>query len=353
MRSAARTVTPATRSVVRGALFAVSLFTALVVAALPGTTIAASDPTLRSSIAAPGDSPILVPVSLRSLVALEGGSFEAGEGLEVLAAARPNRVGVAPSVLENATVVSVYGHPGVCVMGELGCHGGPEGAIEAARSLADEYETLGTGRTILPALHLIVDVAQAKPGADGQYLDQMPLEQIAEWVDAARDADMLIYLDIQIGWGNLIDHVERLEVFLEEPFVQLAIDPEFATKSRGARPGVVIGTLTADEVNEVQAYLAAIVRRTEQPAKALVLHQFNEGMLTNPEAFEDVAEVAITIDMDGWGPPWPKVSGYESYALAPYAALPAFKLFYHWDEPLMTPAEVMGMSVPPAYVIYQ
>jgi len=353
MRSAARVVTPSPRSVVRGVLFAVSLVTALVVAALPGTTTAASDPTLRFSFAAPGDSPILVPVSLRSLVTSEGGSLQFGESLEVLAAARPNRVGVAPSVLEGATVVSVYGHPGVCIMGELGCHGGPEGAIEAARSLADEYDALGTGRTILPALHLIVDVAQARPGADGQYLDQMPMEQIAEWVDAARDADMLIYLDIQIGWGNLIDHVERLGVFLEEPFVQLAIDPEFATRSRRTAPGVVIGTLTADEVNEVQAYLAEIVRRTGQPAKALVLHQFNDEMLTNPEEFEDVDEVVITIDMDGWGPPWPKVWGYETYALAPYAELPAFKLFYHWDEPLMTPADVMGMSVPPAYVIYQ
>ncbi len=353
MRSAARVVPPAPRSVVRGALFAVSLFAAFVVASLPGTTIAASDPTLRSSIAALGDSPILVPVSLRSLVTFEGGPFEDGGSIEVLAATRPNREGVAPSVLEGATVVSVYGHPGVCVMGELGCHGGPEGAIEAARSLVDEYEALGTGRTILPALHLIVDVAQALPGEDGQYLEQMPMEQIAEWVDAARDAEMMIYLDIQIGWGTLIDHVQRLEVFLEEPFVQLAIDPEFATKSRGATPGVVIGTLTADEVNEVQAYLAELVRRTGQPAKALVLHQFNEGMLTNPEAFEDVPEVTITIDMDGWGPPWPKISGYEAYALAPYAELPAFKLFYHWDEPLMTPADVMGMSVPPAYVIYQ
>jgi len=353
MRSAARTHVPAPRSVVRSAVFAVSLFTALVVAALPGTTIASSDPTLRDSIAASGGSPILVPVSLRSLVEVEGVSVGIRESAEELAAARPNRVAPRPSVLENTTVVSVYGHPGVCVMGELGCHGGPEGAIEAARSLVAEYEALDSGRAILPALHLIVDVAQANPGEDGRYLDQMPLEVIAEWVEAAREAEMMIFLDIQIGWGELFEHVQRLEPFLEEPFVQLAIDPEFATQSRGARPGLVIGTLTADEVNEVQEYLAGIVQRTEQRSKALVLHQFNADMLTNPEQFADVDGVEITIDMDGWGPPSPKIGGYEAYALAPYAERPAFKLFYHWDEPLMTPAEVMGMSVPPAYVIYQ
>ena len=353
MRSAARTVMPASRTMARGVLFAVSVLTALVVAALPGTTIASSDPTLRVSIAAPGGSPILVPVSLRSLVTVPGGPSEAYESPEVLEASRPNRFVASPSVLENATVVSVYGHPRVCVMGELGCHGRPEGAIEAARSLVDEYEALGTGRTFLPALHLIVDVAQAKPGADGQYLDQMPLDEVAVWVEAARAADIWIFLDIQIGWGDLAEHVRRLEGFLEEPFVHLAIDPEFATRSKGAAPGVVIGTLTAEQVNEVQAYLAALVRRTEQPAKALVLHQFNAGMLTSPESYDDVAEVEITVDMDGWGPPWPKVSGYESYALAPYSERPAFKLFKHWDEPLMTPADIMALSVPPAYIIYQ
>ncbi|MGE3961156.1 MAG: hypothetical protein AB7F65_05685 [Dehalococcoidia bacterium] len=327
--------------------------TALVVAALPGTTIASSDPTLRVLTAGQEHHPILVPVSLRSLVAVERAAVAGVDSLEALAAERPYRATVAPSVLEHATVVSVYGHPGVCVMGELGCHGGPEGAIEAARSLAAEYDALNGDRPAIAALHLIVDVAQARPGADGQYLDQMPLDQIAEWVEAAREADVLIFLDIQIGWGDLSEHVRRLEPFLEEPFVHLAIDPEFATQSRGARPGLVIGTLTADEVNEVQAYLAGIVGRTGQDAKVLVLHQFRPDMLTSPELFADVAEVEITIDMDGWGGPWPKLSGYEAYALAPYAERPALKLFYHWDEPLLTAAEVMGQALPPAYVIYQ
>lgn len=336
MRSAARSAT-------RNVLLAASLLTALVVAALPGTTIASSDPTLRADILALHETPILVPVSLASLVQSEG-SPEAVE--------RPQRAG-GPSILEDATVVSVYGHPGVCVMGELGCHGGPEGAIEAARSLAAEYDALNGDRPALAALHLIVDVAQANPGDDGQYLDQMPLEEVAEWVEAARDADVLIFLDVQIGWGDLFEHVQRLEEFLEEPFVHLGIDPEFATKSRGGEPGQVIGTLTAEQVNEVQAYLAEIVQRTGQPSKALVLHQFRPDMLTNPEAFEDVPEVEITIDMDGWGGPWPKTEGYLAYALAPYAERPALKLFYKWDEPLMTAAEVMALATPPAYVIYQ
>ena len=336
------------RSAARDLSFAASLLFALVVAALPGTTSAATvlpHPVTQADAATL--EPILVPAILQ-LVAVEGAEGAPSTGPQPGAA-----VSLGPTLLADTTVVSVYGHPGFCVMGELGCHDDPRDAVAAARALAEEYDALNGDRPALAALHLIVDVAQASPGADGQFLEQMPLDQIATWVEAARDEEVVIFLDLQIGWGELMEHVIRLEPFLEEPFVHLAIDPEFATESRGGWPGKVIGTLTAEQVNEVQHYLHDLVVRTGVPSKVLVLHQFREDMLTNPEAFEAVDGVEITIDMDGWGPPWPKAVGYERYALAPYAERPAFKLFFHWDEPLMTPADVMALPEPPAYVIYQ
>jgi hypothetical protein len=358
------------RSVVRNLAFTASLLTALVVAALPGTTIAASAPA--HLVAGPvGDqttpaNPIVVPVSLQSLVSavMELGVAPSadvvahrGQGDDVSQVAPQTAAdaegALPPSILADALVISVYGHPGFCVMGELGCHDDPRGAVAAARALAERYDALNGDQPTIPALHLIVDVAQANPGADGEYLEQMPLDAIAEWVEVAREEGALLFLDIQIGWGDVFEHVQRLEPFLEEPSVHLAIDPEFVTQSRGARPGLVIGTLTADEVNRVQHYLREIVVRTGGPSKVLVVHQFRADMLTNPEQFEVMDGVEISIDMDGWGPPHPKVAGYEAYALASYSARPAFKLFEQWDEPMMTPAEVMAMSTPPAYVIYQ
>ena len=320
-------------------------------------------------------APILFPVTLEALIArgeLARGSLDRREavaepGTDVVALtpvgddvsevalrlASARGAPLPPTILEDALVVSVYGHPGFCVMGELGCHTDPGDAVQAARSLAEQYDALNGDQPTIAALHLIVDVAQANPGRDGAYLVQMPLEAIAGWVEVARDERILLFLDIQIGWGDMFEHVVRLEPFLSEPFVHLAIDPEFATKSRGGRPGEVIGTLAADEVNRVQHYLRDLVVRTEGPSKVLVLHQFMASMLTRPHEIETVDGVEVVVDMDGWGPPHPKIAGYEAYALAPYSARPAFKLFNHWDEPLMTPAEVMGMSTPPAYVIYQ
>lgn len=353
------------RSTARNLAFTVSLVTALVVASLPGTTIASSVPAhLVQESVAPRPLPIFAPVTLESLLSASwpdlleppdggGGSVALEVGGVRIRTVRSPDGALPPTILEDALVVSVYGHPGFCVMGELGCHADPHDAVASARALAEEYDALNGDQPTVPALHLIVDVAQANPGADDQYLDQMPLDEIAEWVELARDEGVLIFLDIQIGWGDMFEHVTRLEPFLEEPFVHLAIDPEFATKSRGTRPGLVIGTLTADEVNRVQHYLRDLVIRTGGPSKVLVVHQFMASMLTDAEAFEAVDGVEISIDMDGWGPPQPKIAGYEAYALASYSARPAFKLFEHWDDPLMTPAEVMGMPVPPAYVIYQ
>jgi len=333
---------------------------AFVVAALPGTTSASMTPArLASPTVVDAMLPILIPVTFGELVSGDAGELEpldAPTAREVLGPQPgPEPWWPTGSMFDGAMVVSIYGHPPYCVMGELGCHDDPRDAVVEARRQAAEYDELAAelGWDVLPALHLIVDVAQAGPGADGRYLEQMPAEQIWEWVKLARAEEVLLFLDIQFGWSEVADDVARLREFLVEPFVHLAVDPEFVTKSRGARPGLVIGTLTADEVNWTQRYLAELVTEYGLPPKVLVVHQFIEGMLTNPHDIEVVEDVEVSIDMDGWGPPWPKIAGYERYSLAPYSAQPSFKLFKHWDEPLMTPADVMGMSVPPVYVIYQ
>jgi hypothetical protein len=226
-------------------------------------------------------------------------------------------------------------------------------AAERVKALAREYDALNGDRQTVGALHLIVDVAQAKPTADGLYLDKLGLQQIAEYVEVAREQRILLFLDLQIGWSNALEDTQRLEWFLREPFVHLALDPEFATARYQAVPGRVIGSLDADEVNEVQVYLAQLVQDAGIPPKLLVLHQFQQRMLLDTENYADVPEVELTIDMDGFGGVGPKIGGYQRYALADYAERSAFKLFYRWDEPVMTPQQVIGMDSPPDYIIYQ
>ena len=257
-----------------------------------------------------------------------------------------------PSVFEQAQIVSFYGYPGVATMGELGLHT-PSGAAAAITRLAAEYDALNGPREVMPALHLIVAVAHRHPGNSGLYLGRMSNERLSEYVEAARAANILLFVDVQIGWSDALTEVKLLEHVLREPFVHLAIDPEFATKSKGTAPGVAIGSLDAADVNAVQHYLAGLVREHDLPPKVLVLHQFLRSMLTRVDQYDDVAEVDITIDMDGFGNPYVKLAKYDLYATADYAERAAIKLFYLWDAPLMTPGRLLSLDNPPDLVIYQ
>ncbi len=71
--------------------------------------------------------------------------------------------------------------------------------------------------------------------------------------------------------------------------------------------------------------------------------------------------VAVTISVDGWGGPWAKITKYNAFVTpeSPYAA---FKLFYRWDDPILSPGEALGteaygeallIDVTPNMVIYQ
>lgn len=256
------------------------------------------------------------------------------------------------SVFEGAQVVSFYGFPGIPSMGALGLYT-PAGAITAVSKLAAEYDALNGSLDVIPAVHPIVAVAQQSPNGDGTYLGRMAPSVISGYVEAARAAGALVFLDVQIGWSDPLTEVKRLEPFLREPFVHLALDPEFSTAIYNRAPGEVIGSLEAADVNAVQAYLATLVREEGIPPKALVLHQFTPDMLLGTSQYNDVAEVEVVVDMDGFGGQQIKTNHYGFYALAGYSEVPAIKLFFNWDTPLMSPATIQALSTPPGLIIYQ
>lgn len=316
------------------------------------TPLATAEPTVAPTVAAtseatvvPAPPPVSTPAPAsftNSRAALPG----AAPRFETLAVP-------SGSYVDAAMIVSLYGYPGICAMGELGCHSSDR-TIGAVQRLAEQYDELNGARGVIPALHLIVDVAQPTPRSDGSYLGRMSLERVGEWVELARQHGLLLFLDLQIGWTEPVESVRRYESFLDEPFVHIAIDPEFATRSKGAAPGDVVGQVNAAQVNAVQRYLAGIVREHAIPPKLLVIHQFRTSMLINPQDFADVPEVVLSIDMDGVGKNFIKLDGYWRYANADYSESPTFKLFLQRDLPrVLTPEEILGLEVPPDYVIYQ
>lgn len=316
---------------------------------LPGATSAAGDGAAARA-REPGGTPV---------VAAAPGRASAPGGARLLSHA-PAEAPLIPSLpldafasaFDRADVVALYGVPGVPAMGALGRYA-PRDAVREAARLAVQYDAVNGDRAAVPALHLIVAVAQDSPMPDGSYLLRLGREVIEPYVEATRDAGALLFLDVQIGWTDPLAEARRLEWALAEPHVHLALDPEFATRTLHAAPGQVIGTLGADDVNGVQRYLGGLVADRHLPRKTLVLHQFMDEMLTGTERYAAVPEVEIAIDMDGFGGQYAKLSKYDVYALARYAAHPALKLFFEWDTPLLTLAQLGALPHPPALVIYQ
>ena len=255
------------------------------------------------------------------------------------------------SVLDHGRIVALYGHPGQPTMGVLGKYTPQEAAQEAAR-LASTGTQPGAP-ALRGALELIVAVAQAKPTADGLYLERMPDSEVARYVEAAREHGLQLILDIQIGWGDPLLEAKRYERFLVNPFVHIALDPEFATRRLGVAPGVAIGSLDAHSVNEVEEYLGGLVRVHHLPKKLLILHQFTPDMLPDTSRYRGDPAVERVIDMDGFGPPGAKLDAYNEFALAPYGHYPAIKLFFECDEPLLANAQLDALARPPALLIYQ
>src|SRR5690606_31972867 len=158
-------------------------------------------------------------------------------------------------------------------------------------------------------------------------LTRLPADEIARYVDAAREFGVQLILDVQCGMADPVDEVRRLEPHLVEPFVHVALDPEFAMRASGSVPGEVIGSLDAAEANAVQAYLVGLVRDHALPPKMMVLHQFRDDMLTHSVPWDDTPEVLRVLDVDGWGDAGTKVETYAAFSAAHYAEHAAIKLF--------------------------
>ncbi|MGE3857001.1 MAG: hypothetical protein AB7G21_08610 [Dehalococcoidia bacterium] len=256
-----------------------------------------------------------------------------------------------PGVLERARIVAIYGHPYEPITGILGKHP-PEEAARVAARLAREAEATD-GRPTVGALHITVHVAQAQQTVDGTYLERLGPRGTQPWVDAAREHGLLLIVDTQIGWSDALTETKALEPLLRLPFVHLALDPEFATKSQQLAPGKAIGTLDAAAINDVQAYLGGLVRREGLPRKMLMLHQFRGDMIGHPERIVPDEDIEIVLDMDGYGPPGSKLDAYDQFALAPWVERPGIKLFYEWDEPILLQSELSALARPPDLIVYQ
>ena len=212
----------------------------------------------------------------------------------------------------------------------------------------------------IPGLHYIAVTAQGNPGKDNKWRYRMPYNQIDTILNWAKEINAVVFIDVQVGLSDVQSEVKHYEKYLALPNVHFGIDPEFAMNAKGGKkPGSVIGSLDAKDINWVADYLADLVRKNNLPPKMFMVHRFTQGMVTNAKDIKLHPELQIIMDMDGWGPTSKKKSTYYSWIAPEPVQFTGFKLFYVNDteysnqKEMMTREEVLALRPKPIYIQYQ
>lgn len=212
----------------------------------------------------------------------------------------------------------------------------------------------------IPALHYIAVTAQGSPGKDNKWRYRMPYHQIDTILNWAKEINALVFIDVQIGLSDLQTEIPLFEKYLSMPNVHLAIDPEFAMNGKGGKkPGSVIGTMDAKDINWVGDYLAGLVKKNNLPPKIFMIHRFTKGMVPGAKNIKLHPELQIVMDMDGWGPPDLKKGSYRYWINEEPVQFAGFKLFYVNDtqksgqKEMMPLQEILKLKPKPVYIQYQ
>lgn len=255
-------------------------------------------------------------------------------------------------ILAGNTIVSFYGHPLSDRMGILGWYPKEEVA-QRLKTYAGMYDKVNGPDGVIPAFYIIYGTCWPK-GEIG-YLSDSILE---EYIKFAYENGILVFVDHQIGKYTVEEAMERILPWLRYPNVHLAIDPEWRTLV----PMKEIGSITAQELNKAQKMMNEyIVRKGIPGIRILVVHQFQEKMIREREKVRaDYERILLVHTADGFGSPAMKRTSYAMNSKADNMPLKGFKLFFKssfplagFDDPLLSPDEVMALDPRPSLIIYQ
>ena len=260
------------------------------------------------------------------------------------------------ALLPNNRIVAYYGNFYSTGMGVLGATP-PSIMIPRLKAAVAEWQAADPSTPVIPAIDYIDVTAQGSAGKDGKYRARMPDSQIDIALNLAKQVNGIVILDIQVGLSTLPVELPLLEKYLSMPNVHLAIDPEFAMHN-GAKPGTVVGTFSAADINYAANYLGGLVKKNNLPPKILIVHRFTQGMVTGSASITPLPQVQVVMDMDGWGSATRKIGTYQAYEQNAPVQFTGFKLFYKNDlkapsTAMMTPAQVLKLTPRPLFIQYQ
>lgn len=245
-------------------------------------------------------------------------------------------------------LVAYYGTAGTPALGVLG-----EGTIpqmtQRLRQAARPFRA--SGKPVQIVYELIVSVADAHPGPDGNYSHFIARDKVERFVNAARRNKALLVLDLQPGRQSFLPQARRYRWALREPFVGLALDPEWRV-GPGQVPAQTVGHVGAAEINHVSRVVADVVRNNHLPEKVFMIHQFRREMVTNIDAVRDRPGLAMVQHVDGFGNRSQKRATLHRVA-EPDQFTMGFKLFYDENTDIFRPREVLALRPRISFVSYQ
>ncbi len=258
---------------------------------------------------------------------------------------------VPASLLAGNQVIVFYGSPGQAGMGILGVFP-PEESAQRVKAEAAVYDSLNGDRGAVPALDLIYATVQAEPTSNGLYLRYLNDDVVRQYLDLAERYDTQLILDLQIGRGNVAEEVRKIEPYLHNPRVHVAIDPEYAVGPGGV-PLQTPGRISGADINEAQAYLSDLIARDGLPPKMLIIHQYLEDTVTDGEATQVVPNVDLVLNMDAFGDRREKQEKYQMFSARPYAEHRSFNIFLRYDDHVLSEEEALALHPPPDVIFYQ
>ncbi len=245
-------------------------------------------------------------------------------------------------------LVAYYGTAQTPSMGVLG-EGTRARMTHRLRHAARPYRA--SDKKVQIVYELIVSIADAHRGPDGNYSHFIPREYVEQFVNLARRNKALLVLDLQPGRQNFVPQAKHFRWALREPFVGLALDPEWRMR-RHQVPAQSIGSVRASEINRVSKFVASVTRANHLPQKVFIVHQFRREMVRNIEDVRRRDGLAMIQHIDGFGTRRAKLATFHHVA-EPSQFNMGFKLFYDEDTDMFRPRDVLKIRPRIKYVSYQ
>jgi hypothetical protein len=246
------------------------------------------------------------------------------------------------------TLVAYYGTAGTGTLGVLG-QDTPDRVTKRLRTAAAPFARKGAPVQIV--YELIATVADGIPGPDHDYSHDIATGSVREYIQAAHRNKAFLVLDLQPGRTDFLTVARRWRWALRDPWVGLAIDPEWRMGSHQV-PARVVGSVRAREVNAVSGWLDDLAAHDHLPPKLFMVHQFRTTMVEHIERVVPRKRLVMIQHVDGFGSPRQKLATYHAVA-RPRQFHMGFKLFYDQDVHRMSAARVKQIRPRVQFVSFQ